>query len=57
MARRSAYSTGFGSYEISKPAMPVSPHGEARFDWGRATAVVLCLAFWAGMAVLAAALV
>jgi len=52
MARRSAYSTGFGSCDISKPEMPVLLQGEFRFNWGRATAVALCLMFWAGVATL-----
>ncbi|MGH1559003.1 hypothetical protein ACRAWD_17710 [Caulobacter segnis] len=49
MARRSAYSPGFGSCDIAKPNMPVLLQGEFRFHWGRAAAVALCLTFWAGV--------
>ena len=55
MARRSAYSTVFGSCDIAKPDMPVSPQGGLRFDWARVTALALCLMFWAGVAALTCA--
>jgi hypothetical protein len=55
MARRSAYSTVFASCDIARPDMPVSPRSGLRFDWGRVTAVALCLMFWAGVAAITSA--
>lgn len=50
MARKSAYSTGFGSYDIAQPETLAEARGGLRFAWGRAGAFSLCLAFWAGVA-------
>ncbi|WP_304273321.1 hypothetical protein [Caulobacter segnis] len=55
MARKSAYSTGFGSYDIAQPEASALAHGGLRFAWGRVGAFGLCLAFWAGVATWACA--
>lgn len=61
MATRSAYSTGetrsvlFGSCDVSGLEAPPSQQGGLRIDWGRASALALCLVFWAAVATLASA--